>query len=194
MTRLGFLLSAMLPLVLAVTIGGAAAQVPAPAATAPAQGAAEAPATLPGGASSLRETYGDWTVQCSVPDGQRVCSLLQTQTKPESGQRILAIELQPHDGGGAGGALVLPFGLTLAEGATLQIDDAAPEQPIAFKTCLPVGCIIPLSFDAGMVGRLVAGRKLTVNAVAADVGAPVALTVGLGGIGAALSRTQGLMP
>lgn len=38
----------------------------------------EAAAALPGGASSLQESFEDWTVVCALPGGHKVCSLSQT--------------------------------------------------------------------------------------------------------------------
>lgn len=47
-------------------------------------------------------------------------------------------------GNALAGTLILPFGLALAKGATLQVDDKAVGQPQTFCTCLPGGCIVPL--------------------------------------------------
>jgi len=49
--------------------------------------------SLPGGASSLQETFGDWRVACWVTDASRNCALSQQQAR-QNGQRVLAIELR----------------------------------------------------------------------------------------------------
>ena len=158
-----------------------------------AQPAKDGTSTLPGGASSLQEAYGDWSVQCAMPEGRRVCTFSQTQMNQQNRQRVLAIELHAADGGAAEGAVVMPFGLALPDGVTLQIDDAAPGAAIAYTTCLPAGCLVPLSFDAAMVAKLKTAKKLTLNAVAADTKAPIPLTISLNGFAPALARTQKLM-
>ena len=40
---------------------------------------AQEKAELPGGASSLRETYQDWTVQCQVVNNVKQCAISQQQ-------------------------------------------------------------------------------------------------------------------
>jgi len=117
----------------------------AQAATTPAAGTAAS--TLPGGASSLQETYDDWQVVCGQQGGVKRCAMVQQQISKENRQRVLDIELWPA-GDKLQGALMLPFGLALDQGVTLQVDDAAPGQPLHFRTCLPGGCVVPLSFDA----------------------------------------------
>src|SRR5690606_27441238 len=79
---------------------------------------------LPGGASSLNETHGDWRVACTAPEGAVRCAVSQTQVQSENRQRILAIELTATEGGdAASGTLVLPFGLKLDQGVVLSMDE-----------------------------------------------------------------------
>lgn len=47
---------------------------------------------LPGGASSLNETYEDWRIACARQGNRKRCVLSQVQTQ-QNGQRVLAIEL-----------------------------------------------------------------------------------------------------
>ncbi|HEY4202557.1 MAG TPA: invasion associated locus B family protein [Devosiaceae bacterium] len=157
------------------------------------QAQAPAPAsTLPGGASSLQETYQDWQVACEQQDTGKRCAMLQQQSQ-QSGQRILAIQLVADAGGKAAtGTLVLPFGLALEAGVTLQIDDAAAQQPLRFNTCLPAGCVVPLTFAEGTLTALRGGTALKVNATASGTNQPVALSVSLKGFSAALDRTIAL--
>ena len=155
--------------------------LPAPAAT------QEAGSALPGGASSLQETYQDWTLACqSAP--QIVCSISQQQTQ-QNGQRLLAIELRKGADGGWPGNLVLPFGLLLDAGVTLQIDDGKPREPLRFSTCLPAGCLVPLSLDAKTIAALRAGTTLKIKAKSVDQ-KEAALSVSLKGLAAALDRLE----
>lgn len=54
------------------------------------------PSTLPGGASSLQESYDDWRVFCMEPTGQKICILSQQQIDGRTRQRILALERRCH--------------------------------------------------------------------------------------------------
>ncbi|WP_366930626.1 invasion associated locus B family protein [Mesorhizobium sp.] len=103
-------------------------------------GAAAKP-QLPGGASALSETHGDWTVNCQVTGTNKVCSLSHQQFNKQSGQRLLAIELTTKTGKDAAGTLALPFGLALANGVALEIDDKKLDGTLQFSTCQAVGCL-----------------------------------------------------
>jgi invasion protein IalB len=142
---------------------------------------------FPGGASAVSETYKDWSVSCVLHDAGKRCALTQTQTQ-QGGQRVLAIELNAPSGNSLTGMLALPFGLALDSGASLQIDDKPPGQPLRFRTCLPAGCLIPLNFDAAMIAALRSGTALKIKAQA-DGGKETVLTVSLQGFPAALDRT-----
>ena len=102
---------------------------------------------LPGGASSLQETYGDWRVACAQQNGKKTCALSQRQTDKDSRQLVLAVELSAPAADKAEGTLILPFGLAIERPITLQIDQAAAGQALHFRTCLPVGCLVGLNFE-----------------------------------------------
>lgn len=150
---------------------------------------------LPGGATSLREGHGDWTVSCNVTTQNgtagKVCSLSQEQADGQSRQRILAVEFRPN-GDVLQGTLVLPFGLALDQGVTLQVDDGAALPPLRFRTCLPGGCIVDLSFDGETVAALRKGTSLKVRVVA-DGGKESNLGLSLKGFPSALDRTAALL-
>jgi invasion protein IalB len=150
---------------------------------------------LPGGATSLREAHGDWAVSCSVQTANskttKACALSQELTDRKSGQRVLAIEVRPA-GTAADGTLVLPFGLALAKGATLQIDDGQASSALAFRTCLPAGCVVPVNFDTKMLAALRSGAALKVKATR-DGGGDVQFSLSLKGFGGAFDRTATLL-
>jgi invasion protein IalB len=87
--------------------------------------------------------------------------------------------------------LMLPFGLALDSGVTLQIDDKATMQPLRFRTCLPAGCVVSLTFDAPALVALRAGSALKVKAVA-DGGAATSFSISLQGFATALDRMGAL--
>jgi len=145
---------------------------------------------LPGGASSLSETYKDWSVSCAQQGAAKQCAMSQVQTQ-QNGQRVLAVELLPPNGAAVAGSLVLPFGLALDAGVTLQVDDKPKPAPVHFRTCVPAGCIVPLTMDVQMLADLRAGAVLKVLAVA-DGGAAAPFSISLQGFGTALDRLTAL--
>lgn len=184
-------------------LGGAAlalamtwSAVPALAQQAPAAPAPEAQApaaqTLPGGASTLRETFDDWLVNCGVVEGATRCAIAQQQTSQQTRQLLLAVELAAVPGDKVEGTLVLPFGLALDSGVTLQVDDQAAGGSLRFRTCVPVGCLVDLAFNAEELKSLRTGTALKI-AGKADGGADVALSVSLKGFAPALDRLQALV-
>jgi len=162
----------------------------APAAAQAADAAAKP--QLPGGASALSETHGDWTVNCQVTGTNKVCSLSHQQFNKQSGQRLLAIELTTKTGRDAAGTLALPFGLALANGISLEIDDKKLDGTLQFNTCQAVGCLVPVTFDADITPLMQNGTTLKINATAADTTQPISFTISLNGFGSALARTADL--
>ncbi|MBS9476772.1 invasion associated locus B family protein [Ancylobacter radicis] len=200
------LMAALMPAVLGLSAAPAwaqtapkpAAAVPAAAPAAPKADAAktDAPkpdASLPGGATSLQESFDDWTVNCALPGGRRVCVLAQVQVDQQSKQRALAIEVGATDTKSVTGIMALPFGIALASGAIVQIDDAAPLPPLPFQVCLPAGCIVQFRFDGDTLARMKAGQQMKITARAFEGGKSVVLTVSLKGFAAGLTRLQSLL-
>jgi invasion protein IalB len=147
----------------------------------------EAGSTLPGGASSLQETYQDWSLGCQGTPTV-ACAISQQQTQ-QNGQRILAVELRKGEDDAVAGNLVLPFGLLLETGATLQIDDEPQREPLKFSTCLPAGCLVPVSFDTSTVAELRTGTALRVKVQGMDR-KEVVLSISLKGLAPALDRLK----
>ncbi len=143
---------------------------------------------LPGGATSLAETYDSWQLNCVDEDATLTCALTQAQVNSETGQQFLAIELRPDGAGGLGGALVLPFGLALSQGITLGI--AAQDSTIAlgFSTCLPVGCLVPIGFAAGSIEAIGGAGQLDITATINDSGDPINLAIDMKGFQSAAAR------
>jgi len=160
-------------------------------ASGPAVAQSQPASTLPGGASSLQETYQDWSVSCVQQGAGKRCVLTQVQNQ-QNGQRVLAIELNAPAGNKVTGSAILPFGLALASGVILQVDDEAASAPsLAFRTCLPGGCIVPLSFDAPAIVALRAGAALQLKAVSDD-GREIPFSISLKGFSTALDRVNTL--
>ena len=149
------------------------------------------PPSLPGGASALQETFADWQVACAAVQAGRNCAMSQVQSQ-QNGQRILAIELQAGEDGGATGLLILPFGLALEAGATLTIDSNPPIASLRFSTCLPAGCLLPVTFSAADIAALEAASTITANASSLDATQPLSLPISLKGFTAAYARLDEL--
>lgn len=145
---------------------------------------------FPGGATSLQETYQDWRVTCQVANNVKRCVLVQQQNQ-QNGQHVLAIELSAPSGHTVAGILALPLGLALDAGVTFQIDEKPAMPPMRLRTCVPVGCLVNISFDAATVTALRAGTTLKIKATA-DGGAPLPLSISLRGFGTALDRVRAL--
>jgi invasion protein IalB len=167
-----------------VPVGIHAAQSPAappPASVAP------APPTLPGGANALQERHGDWRLSCEQPNNERVCAFSQQQTKPDSHQLVLGIELKTTGAEKSEGTLVLPFGIAVDKPVGLQIDDAGETLSLRVRTGVPVGCVVPLTLEPSLVRALKKGKAWTVK-LTADGGQELTL-VSLNGFASALDRT-----
>ena len=147
-------------------------------------------APLPGGASTLQETYQDWTVSCQSQKDTTICAIRQEQSSSQTGQRVLTAELRNVEGR-VEGVLLMPFGLDLAKGASLKIDEAAGPN-LTFSTCLPQGCLAPVTFDAKQVAALKAGTNINITTTALSPSQAVAFKVSLKGFGAALDRITAL--
>ncbi|UXN03646.1 MULTISPECIES: invasion associated locus B family protein [unclassified Bartonella] len=161
-------------------LGVASAQDAAPAANS---------VSFSGGASTVQETFQDWTVSCGVQNSKKICSVSQQQMQ-NNGQRVMAIEVIPSATDSKIN-LVLPFGLRLAEGMTYRIDNGAPATT-AFNTCYPGGCVANLPLTNQLVSGLKSGQNLILVGKAFDGGQDVTLTVSLKGFSAGLDRAVAL--
>lgn len=150
---------------------------------------AQTPSALPGGARSLNEEHGDWTVSCRMEAEEKLCVMSQTLADAQSGQPVLSVELATPAIDRAEGMLLLPFGLRLAEGTTLSVDGTALGGNRPFLTCIATGCLVPVSFDASQISALRAGASLVISAFGLAGGDPIELKVSLGGFSRAATRS-----
>ncbi|MDD2049941.1 invasion associated locus B family protein [Pseudomonas putida] len=143
-------------------------------------------------ATPAREALGDWSVGCATPAVEqptdRICTFAQEQFDKQSHQRVLGLELQP-DGAGAKGVLVLPFGLDVQKGVTLQADEGKPFSVSRISHCLPIGCVVEVKLDAATMARLDKSKALKVNATI-NGGKQVSFDISLKGFKKAFNRTK----
>jgi len=149
--------------------------------------------TLPGGASSLQESYQDWQVACVSQNSAKRCVMSQQQADPKSGQRVLAMEIVTEKEGITTGTLVLPFGLALEPGVSIKVDEGESPESLRFRTCLPAGCVARLELSEDRLAGMRAGTTLNVTVTPLESDLPVAFAVSLNGFAAALDRMKALV-
>lgn len=145
-------------------------------------------------AAIQRETYQDWQVACAPFAGKRRCAVIQQQAGQAAGgtggrQRLFAVELVPTPTA-ATGTLILPFGLDLAKGVSLKVGSNPAAPAIAFRTCIPAGCIVPLEFSAQAIAILRDAPSLTVIVTEADNGHISSLPISTKGLAQAIDRVR----
>ncbi|RCS23452.1 invasion associated locus B family protein [Phyllobacterium salinisoli] len=158
--------------------------------TRPAPAQSEAP-------TALSETFGDWLVNCQTSTQndiqKRNCQMTQEQVDGKSGQRVLMIALGAPDAktGVVSSTLVLPFGLDLSKGVQIKVDDVDLANA-RISTCLPQGCIAPLSLDSKALAALSKGKQAVIGMSAFTGGQDVTGNLSLKGFGAAAARLTAL--
>jgi invasion protein IalB len=151
---------------------------------------------LPGSASAAevlptQEIHGDWQVTCGERAGVNRCAMLQQQSSAQGKQRVLAVELARR-GDSAEGMLMLPFGLLLDHGAQLQIDDGEQRAEARFRTCVPAGCLLPISLPAATLAALRAAKLLKVHVKTADGGNDAVFSISMRGFAESYDRLTSL--
>ncbi|MBM7326269.1 invasion associated locus B family protein [Agrobacterium sp. S2] len=148
--------------------------------------------SLPNGAASINEVYGDWTVNCAIADSSKRCGLSQEQGNKQTGQRLFAIDLQPPADGQTSGVLLLPFGLKLDDGVKLKLDEQNLGQGARFSTCVPSGCLVPVWFPTVATDAMKKAGKLIITATRNGGGEAPTFTISLNGFTTAMSRVAEL--
>jgi invasion protein IalB len=105
---------------------------------------------------------------------------------------VFAIELHPSCDGKTEGTILMPFGLNLDAGAVLKLDDKDLGKGLRFSTCVPQGCLLPVSFPTTAADAMRKGTKLVVASLNLSSGEAVTFNVSLNGFSVALARTTEL--
>lgn len=82
----------------------------------------------------------------------------------------------------------MPFGLNLDAGAILKLDDEDLGKGLRFSTCVPQGCLLPVSFPTVATDAMRKAGKLTAASLNLSSGEAITFNVSLNGFGAALDR------
>lgn len=144
---------------------------------------------LPGGASALSEKHGNWAVNCTLSEAGKSCGFSQSGGNPQTGNALVAVDLEAPAPNRAEGMLLTAFGLRLDAGVQLAIDGQQLGGALPFLTCIASGCLVPLSFDEVALSSLKVGQKLQVTGVRVDGSQPVTIELSLAGFTAAYDRT-----
>jgi invasion protein IalB len=152
------------------------------------QPANAAAATLPNGASAINEVYEDWTVDCRLADGRKVCRLSQAQGNSQTGRRVFAIELDAPRNGRAEGTVLMPLGVKLDAGAIMKLDDKTFGQGLRFSVCASQGCIAAVTLPAAGLDSMRKSQNLTIASLGLSNNEPVVFKISLKGFAAANAR------
>jgi invasion protein IalB len=138
--------------------------------------------------------FQDWVLRCGRSEqGPEVCEM-QQQTTDSEGRTIMAVAVGTVPGTPDVGLLIiLPLGILLPSGVSLQIDGGA-EVPLEVERCERQGCRIERLVEPELLNRLKGGREAKVFFEAYDpegelqrLGVPISLL----GFTAALSEIVG---
>lgn len=94
---------------------------------------------LPNGVDALKESFGDWAVECKIAGAARTCSMGQHRRDTKTGQIVIAIAIFLTENGSTKIVILMPFGLALAQGIQLRLDNWSAEQTAQFATCIVDG-------------------------------------------------------
>jgi len=144
---------------------------------------ANTPSNWPSGADAIIESYGNWTFECRMFASQPKCSINQKLANQ------LAIELiTSADGTDTKAMIILPFGLQIAQGATIFIDGKPADHRVPFSTCTPEGCLIPLTMPPNSMEHILKSKQMKIVSFDNATGQSREFTIALDGISHAFNR------
>ncbi|MGC5777779.1 invasion associated locus B family protein [Methylobacterium sp. NFXW15] len=163
---------------------------PAPTAT---PAAATAPvAAWPTGASTVSESYGDWTVSCVRPEEKVSCIVVQSQGDSKTGRRKFGFELSTPKDGRSEGVILMPFGMAIEPGVTFKLDEQALGKGAPYSTCTSEGCLVPISFPTLATDGMRNAKALTVTGQKSGNNEAASVVVPLVGFPQAFDRAVAL--
>lgn len=136
--------------------------------------------------------FDDWSVRCQTVAGAAGCGLTQQVIDARLGGPVLQLTMVATPSGEGKLAIVVPLGVSVPDGATLQVADLT--RRIDYAQCLSGGCVALLDVDGELIEKMKAGGDARVGVVD-RAGAPVAVPVSLKGFAAAYEtmRSKGGM-
>ncbi|WP_091715014.1 invasion associated locus B family protein [Methylobacterium phyllostachyos] len=158
----------------------------------PAAAPVPAHAAWPTGASTVTESYGDWSMTCTHPGEKIICIVAQSQGDSQTGRRKFGIELQTPKDGRAEGIVLMPFGLSIEPGISFKLDEQTLGKGAPYTACGPDGCFVPISFPTLAIDGMRTAKKLFVIGHKSGSSDDATITVPLEGFGQALDRAVAL--
>lgn len=158
----------------------------------PAAAPAPAHAAWPTGASTVTESYGDWSMTCTHPGETVTCIVAQSQGDSKTGRRKFGIELQTPKDGRAEGIVLMPFGLSIEPGISFKLDEQTLGKGAPYTACGPDGCFVPISFPTLALDGMRTAKKLFVIGHKSGGSDDATITVPLEGFAQALDRAVAL--
>jgi len=124
-----------------------------------------APATPPKPAPPAQGEGPGWAVNCKSAASEKglECRLSQTVVTRQGGQVLADVRFRiPADKKAPEAIVRLPLGILLSAGATLQVDDKAPQR-LSFRTCDRNGCYARTPISPEMLATLQKGKQLQIS-------------------------------
>jgi len=124
-----------------------------------------APATPAKPAPAVQSEGPGWAVNCKSAASEKglECRLSQTVVTRQGGQVLADVRFRiPADKKAPEAIVRLPLGILLSAGATLQVDDKAPQR-LTFRTCDRNGCYARTPVSTEMLATLQKGKQLQVS-------------------------------
>ncbi|HKD23720.1 MAG TPA: invasion associated locus B family protein [Rhizomicrobium sp.] len=115
--------------------------------------------------------FQGWRLNCpprTTKDG--ICVLQQALARKGSNQVVAEINVAPKDQKSLNTdmlTVVAPLGVFVIPGIKVTVG-SGPDKTIAYKTCLPAGCIATTPIDAGMATALSQNTGIVVTVMTAD--------------------------
>ena len=133
-----------------------------------------------------------WATRCDEPkDGKpKNCEAFQSLTVTETKQRFMEIAFaHPKDAKETSVAIVLPLGIIVSAGGTLQADEDPEGKKFQILTCVPEGCVARFNLDDAFMDKLKKAKSLTVG-LAETTGKPMNVKLSLEGFADAFASVQ----
>lgn len=108
------------------------------------------------------KTFSKWRVDCVKTDKAKACVIAQVLINQKTKQRVISMTVRKPKDEAAKVVLQVPLGVSLAPGLTLAIDNAKP-LTIAYKACVPKGCVAEFALADEWIKALGGGTDSTVT-------------------------------
>ncbi len=150
---------------------------------------AQAKKAKPAKKKTAAKKKNPWAVQCGEDSktGKKFCRMQQSLRFKKTGQRLLAIVIQPQTIEPKLAILLsLPHGLYLPAGTAFKIDDGE-ENRMVIETCDAEGCYASGGLNEKQVEAMKKGKKILVG-LQANNRKPITIPVTLEGFSAAFKK------